>query len=148
MLFLCEERAGARLQLLGSGPILREALAAAQVLEREHGVAANVWSVTSWSELRWDGLASSGPSPAVQEVRGISSKPWIAQCLDGTKGPIVAASDYVSALADLPRAWVPPGRRYVALGTDGFGRSDTRVALRQFFGVDRAAIVAAALAAL
>ena len=147
-MYLIEPRAGAKLQLLASGPILREALAGAQVLEREHGVPANVWSVTSWSELRWDGLASSNASPAVQETRPIVSKAWIAQCLEGTLGPIVAASDYVSALADLPRAWAPAGRRYVALGTDGFGRSDTRAALRRFFGVDRDAIVAAALAAL
>jgi pyruvate dehydrogenase E1 component len=147
-MYLLEKRAGAKLQLLGSGPILREALAAAQVLEREHGVKANVWSVTSWSELRWDGLAGSGASAAVREIRTQVEEPWISQCLDGTKGPIVAASDYVSAVADLPRAWAPPGRRYVALGTDGFGRSDTRVALRKFFGVDRDAIVAAALAAL
>jgi pyruvate dehydrogenase E1 component len=146
-MYLFERRANAKLQLLGSGPILREALAAAQTLEREHRVAANVWSVTSWSELRWDGLASS-PSPAVREVRPQVKKPWITRCLEGTEGPIVAASDYVSALADLPRAWAPPGRRYVALGTDGFGRSDTRAALRKFFGVDRDAIVAAALAAL
>ena len=147
-MYLLEKRAGAKLQLLGSGPILREALAAAQHLEREHGVKANVWSVTSWTELRWDGLASSRPSEAIKEIRAETSKAWISQCLDGTKGPIVAASDYVSAVADLPRAWVPQGRRYVALGTDGFGRSDTRVALRKFFGVDRDAIVAAALGAL
>jgi pyruvate dehydrogenase E1 component len=147
-MYLLEKRAGAKLQLLGSGPILREALAAAQVLEREHGVAANVWSVTSWSELRWDGLATPGASAAVRENRPETAKAWITQCLEGTKGPIVAASDYVSAVADLPRAWVPPGRRYVALGTDGFGRSDTRVALRKFFGVDREAIIEAALNAL
>ena len=147
-MYLLEARAGAKLQLLGSGPILREALAAAQVLEREHGVKANVWSVTSWSELRWDGLASAGASAAIREIRTETSKAWITQCLEGTKGPIVAASDYVSAVADLPRAWAPQGRRYVALGTDGFGRSDTRVALRNFFGVDRDAIVAAALKAL
>jgi len=148
-MYLLERRANAKLQLLASGPILREALAAAQRLEREHGVAANVWSVTSWSELRWDGLAESGASAAVREIRpGTGARPWIAQCLQGTEGPIVAASDYVSALADLPRPWAPPGRRYVALGTDGFGRSDTRAALRDFFGVDRDAIVAAALAVL
>jgi len=148
-MYLLERRTNAKLQLLASGPILREALAAAQRLESEHGVAANVWSVTSWSELRWDGLAESGASPAVREIRpGTGARPWIAQCLEGTEGPIVAASDYVSALADLPRPWAPPGRRYVALGTDGFGRSDTRAALRDFFGVDRDAIVATALAVL
>ncbi len=146
-MYLIEARAGAKLQLLASGPILREALAAAQVLEREHGLPANVWSVTSWSELRWEGLAARA-SPAVGEVRAKVEKPWIAQCLEGTTGPIVAASDYVSALADLPRAWAPAGRRYVALGTDGFGRSDTRAALRKFFGVDRDALVATALAVL
>jgi pyruvate dehydrogenase E1 component len=146
-MYLFQRRANARLQLLASGPILREALAAAERLEHEHGVAANVWSVTSWSELRWDGLASR-PSPAVGEIRSRVEKPWMTRCLEGTEGPIVAASDYVSALADLPRAWAPEGRRYVALGTDGFGRSDTRAALRKFFGVDRDAIVATALAVL
>jgi len=136
-------------QLLGSGAILREVLAAADVLEREHGVAADVWSVTSWTELRWDGLAASGASPAVREVRGGVARPsWVAQCLGATAGPIVAASDYVSAVADLVRPFVAEGRRYVALGTDGFGRSDTRASLRAFFAVDREAVVAAALRAL
>ena len=140
----------ARVQLLGSGTILRECLAAADALESAHGIAANVWSVTSWSELRWDGLLASGASDAVREVRAAhdgpaSSTPWIAQCLETTEGPIVAASDYVSALADLPRPWAPAGRRYVSLGTDGYGRSDTRKALRKFFAVDRDAIVAAVL---
>jgi pyruvate dehydrogenase E1 component len=107
-------------------------IAAAEVLESEHGVAAEAWSVTSFTELRRDGRASK--------------KPWVAQCLDGDKGPVIAASDYVSALADLIREWVPG--KYVALGTDGFGRSDTRAALRRHFGVDRDAIVRAALEAL
>ncbi|MEX0638050.1 MAG: pyruvate dehydrogenase (acetyl-transferring), homodimeric type, partial [Burkholderiales bacterium] len=119
-------------RLLGAGAILREVLAAAEVLESEHGVAAEVWSVTSFTELRRDG-------------RG-SNKSWVAQCLDGGKGPVIAASDYVSALADLIREWVPG--RYVTLGTDGFGRSDTRAALRAHFGVDRDAIVRAALGAI
>ncbi len=142
----------AQVQLLGSGAILRECLAAAETLEREHGIAADVWSVTSWSELRWDGMLAAGASDAVREVRAVyegtaSKTPWIAQCLDGTQGPIVAASDYVSALADLVRPYVPVGRTFVALGTDGYGRSDTRAALRRFFAVDRDAIVAAALGA-
>ncbi len=140
---------GRRVQLLGSGAILREVLAAADSLEREHGVAADVWSVTSWTELRWDGLAASGASPAVREARGgVAGPSWVAQCLGATAGPIVAASDYVSAVADLVRPFVPEGRRYVALGTDGFGRSDTRASLRAFFAVDREAVVAAALRSL
>jgi pyruvate dehydrogenase E1 component len=138
-----------RVQLLGSGAILREVLAAANVLEREDGVAADVWSVTSWTELRWDGLAAADPAPAaIREVRPAPGGSWVSQCLAPTSGPIVAASDYVSAVADLVRPFVPAGRRFVALGTDGFGRSDTRVNLRRFFGVDAAAIVAAARASL
>jgi pyruvate dehydrogenase E1 component len=141
--------AGPRVQLLGSGTILREVLDAAATLERDHRVAADVWSVTSWSELRWDGLVADGASPAVAEVRGgPTGQSWVRQCLASTDGPIIAASDYVGTLVDLVRPWVPLGRRYVALGTDGFGRSDTRKRLREFFGVDAAAIVRAALRSL
>jgi pyruvate dehydrogenase E1 component len=119
-------------RLLGAGAILREALAAAEVLESEHGVAAEVWSVTSFTELRRNGRSEK--------------KSWVAQCLDGGNGPVIAASDYVSSLADLIREWVPG--KYVTLGTDGFGRSDTRAALRVHFGVDSDGIVRAALGAL
>jgi pyruvate dehydrogenase E1 component len=135
-----------RVQLLGSGTILREALAAAELLESEHRIAADVWSVTSWTELRWDGLLADGAAAAVREARP-EAKParsWVQECLAPTTGPIIAASDYVSAVADLIRTWVPAGRRYIALGTDGFGRSDTRRNLRGFFGVDAASIVEAA----
>jgi pyruvate dehydrogenase E1 component len=109
-----------------------------------------VWSVTSWTELRWDGMTCAGTSDAVREVRpgAAGSASWAQQCLDGTTGPIVAATDYVSAVPDLIRACVPEGRRYVTLGTDGFGRSDTRAGLRSFFAVDAAHIAGAALAAL
>ena len=131
---------GSTVQLLGSGTILREALAAAETLEAEHGVAADVWSVTSWTELRWDGMAA--------ERAGTPESSWVSRCLGATSGPLVAASDYVRAVADLVRPYVPEGRRYVALGTDGFGRSDTRANLREFFEVDRTAIVNAALNAL
>ena len=117
------------LQLLGSGPILREVLAAADTLAREHGVAANVLSVTSFSE------AARNPD-------------WVAQCLAGTTGPIVAASDYVRAVPGLLHAALPANRRFVTLGTDGFGRSDTRTALRAYFGVDAAAIVRTSLETL
>jgi pyruvate dehydrogenase E1 component len=130
-------------QLLGSGPILRESLAAAELLERDWAVGADVWSVTSFTELRRDGAA-------VARVRRLDSsstrESYVAHCIAPTRGPVIAASDYVSAVADLIRPWVP--RRYVALGTDGYGRSDTRVALRRFFEVDRHSIVLAALSAL
>ena len=122
-------RAQASLQLLASGPILREALAAAETLARDHGVEANVFSVTSFSE------AARHPE-------------WVAECLAGTQGPIVAASDYVRAVPGLLHGALPEGRRYVQLGTDGFGRSDTRAALRAYFGVDAAAIVRASNDAL
>ena len=128
--------ARAQVRLLGSGTILRECLAAAELLEREHGVAAEVWSVTSWSELRRD----------AREADAAGRASWIAQCLAGAIVPVVAASDYVSALADLVRPWVPG--KMISLGTDGFGRSDTRAALRQHFGVSAASIARAALAAL
>jgi pyruvate dehydrogenase E1 component len=81
-------------------------------------------------------------------LAGAARTSWVEQCLGGTAGPIVAASDYVRAVADLVRPYVPADRRYIALGTDGFGRSDTRAALREFFEVDRKAIVRAALAGL
>jgi pyruvate dehydrogenase E1 component len=144
------KRGARRVQLLGSGAILREVLAAADALENEHGVAADVWSVTSWTELRWDGLLASGnASAAMREARSSAGdESWVARCLGATEGPVVAASDYVSAVADLARPFVPEGRRYVALGTDGFGRSDTRKNLRWFFAVDRDAVAAAALRAL
>jgi pyruvate dehydrogenase E1 component len=149
-MYLLRGRADAQVQLLGSGTILREAIAAADALQRDHGVAANVWSVTSWTELRWDGMTCAGTSDAVREARpgAAGATSWARQCLEGTTGPIVATTDYVSAVPDLIRACVPEGRRYVTLGTDGFGRSDTRAGLRSFFAVDAAHVVDAALAAL
>jgi len=130
-------------RLLGSGTILREVLAAAEVLEATHGVDAQVWSVTSFTELRRDGLdcdAWNRANPGAPRV------PWIEAALAGGQGPVIAATDYVRALPDLVRGWVPAP--YVTLGTDGFGRSDTRQALRAFFGVDAKSIVEATLAAL
>ena len=133
-----------RVQLLGSGSILNEVLAAADLLEAEFGVAADVWSVTSFSELRKDGIACDranllkpGEPPAV---------PYVARQLGAYRGPVVAATDYVRAYPDLIRNWVP--RRYTVLGTDGFGRSDTRSALRDFFEVDKRYIALAALKCL
>jgi pyruvate dehydrogenase E1 component len=98
-------------------------LAAAEALEAQHGRAAEVWSVTSFSELRRD-------------------PDWVAKSLAGAQNT-VAATDYVKAVPEMIRAWVPG--RYATLGTDGFGRSDTRAALRAYFGVDRDAIVRAAI---
>jgi pyruvate dehydrogenase E1 component len=134
-------REGAQLQLLGSGPILREVIAAAELLQKDWNISAAVWSVTSFTELRRDAMR------AERERRfGAKATSWVEECLAPTKGPIVAASDYVRAVADLIRPYI--ARPYVALGTDGFGRSDTRAALRAFFEVDAKHICIAALAAL
>jgi pyruvate dehydrogenase E1 component len=129
--------------LMGSGAILCEVILAAQQLA-EQGIAAEVFSVTSWSELARDGqqqerLAMSGhDAPA----------PFVQQQLSGGKGPVVAATDYVRAVPESIRAFLPPGRRYLTLGTDGFGRSDTRAELRAFFQVDAVSVVRAARHAL
>jgi len=124
-----------RVQLLGSGAILREALAAAEILENEYDLAADVWSVTSFTELRRDGIACEHWN---REHPEMLRRSWVEQCLSGVSGPVVAASDYVRALADLIRNWVPG--TYLTLGTDGFGRSDTRAALRSYFQVDAQSI--------
>ncbi len=134
----------ARVQLLGSGAILREVIAAAELLEAELGVDADVWSATSFTELRRQGLAVDrwNRLHPTEEPR----KSWVEQCLEDTRGPVVAATDYMRTFPDQIRAWVP--RRYSVLGTDGFGRSDTREALRRFFEVDRTAVALTALKAL
>ena len=123
--------------LMGSGAILTEVVKAAQLLAAQ-GVASTVFSVTSWSELARDGAASAAQG-------GV---PFVAQQLAASEGPVIAATDYVRAVPESVRAYLPEGRRYTTLGTDGFGRSDTRAALRGFFGVDAASIVKAALRAL
>ena len=134
-----------KVQLLGSGAILREAIAAANILEQDFGVAADVWSATSFTELRRDGVecARWNRLNPEQEPR----IPWVTQCLRDRPGPVVAASDYVRAFADQIRGFLPQ-EDYVVLGTDGFGRSDTREKLRRFFEVDRYHIAYAALYAL
>jgi pyruvate dehydrogenase E1 component len=133
-------KGAARVRLLGSGTILREALAAAELLENDFGVGADVYSVTSFTELRREAMAIERG----RRLSDASGAAWIEQLLPGNGTPIVAASDYVAALPDLIRPWIRD--RYVVLGTDGFGRSDTRAALRRFFEVDRQAIAVAALA--
>jgi pyruvate dehydrogenase E1 component len=139
-----EANAQQRVTLLGSGAILTEVIAAAQQLAHE-GIASEVFSVTSWSELARDGLACDREAME----NGVERVPYVAQQLGGATGvPVIAASDYVRAVPESIRAFVPPSRRYVTLGTDGFGRSDTRAALRSFFGVDAASIARAARHAL
>ncbi|MHB8694066.1 MAG: pyruvate dehydrogenase (acetyl-transferring), homodimeric type [Solirubrobacteraceae bacterium] len=133
-----------RVQLLGSGTILQEVLAAADLLASEHGVIADVWSVTSFTELRRDGIAAERwntlhplETPRV---------PFVTAELSARRGPVVASTDYIRTLPDMIRQWVPG--RYQVLGTDGYGRSDFRRALRRFFEVDRAHVVVAALKSL
>ncbi len=132
------------IQLMGSGTILNECVAAAQVLESEFGVASNVWSATSFNELRREGLE-------VQRWNMLhpSEKPrisYVEQCLQDQNGPVVAATDYMKVHADQIREFVPT--RYVVLGTDGFGRSDDRQQLRSHFEVNQNYIIVAALSAL
>jgi pyruvate dehydrogenase E1 component len=138
------KKPAARAQLLGSGAILREVLAAAQLLEQDWKVGADVWSVTSFTELRRDGMTVERRNRFNPEHDPELS--WVERCLNDTQGPVIASTDYMRAVADMIRTWVP--RRYVTLGTDGFGRSDTRAALRDFFEVDRHHVVIAALKAL
>ena len=132
------------IQLMGSGTILNECVQAAEILESEFGVAANIWSATSFNELRRDGLAvtrwnmlNPGKKPRV---------PFVEQCLQDHNGPVIAATDYMKIYADSIREYVPS--RYVVLGTDGFGRSDDRMQLRSHFEVNQHYIVVAALHAL
>jgi pyruvate dehydrogenase E1 component len=133
-----------RVQLLGCGAILREVIAAADLLRDDWDVAADVWSVTSFNELRRDGLEAQRWSLLHPEQPPRLS--WVEECLGLRQGPVVASTDYVKAFADQIRAFVP--HRYAVLGTDGFGRSDTRSKLREFFEVDRRYVAVAALKAL
>jgi pyruvate dehydrogenase E1 component len=133
-----------RVTLMGSGAILTEVFKAAEELAAQ-GIASDVFSVTSWSELARDGLLCEKRALTGEAKPGV---PFVQQQLAHSQGPIVAATDYVRAVPESVRAYVPAGRRYLSLGTDGFGRSDTRAALRAFFHVDAASIVKAALHAL
>jgi pyruvate dehydrogenase E1 component len=127
----------ATVTMMGSGAILTEVIKAAHALVAQ-GVAVDVISVTSWSQLARDGQACEvADTPA-----------FLTRLLEQTQGPIVAATDYVRAVPESVRAYLPEGRRYTTLGTDGFGRSDTRSALRSFFGVDASSIEAAVHRAL
>jgi pyruvate dehydrogenase E1 component len=132
---------GPRVQLLGSGTILNEVLAAADLLESDFGVAADVWSVTSFTELRRDGIEVErwNMLHPTEEPR----RAHVTEQLSSREGPVVASTDYLRAFPDQIRQWVPGG--YRVLGTDGFGRSDSRRALRRFFEVDRHYVALAAL---
>ena len=138
-------KAKKKVTLMGSGAILTEVVKAAQLLADE-GIEAEVFSVTSWSELARDGQACEQRALAGEEA----GTTFIAQQLGkgSGKAPVIAATDYVRAVPESVRAFLPEGRRYLTLGTDGFGRSDTRAALRGFFGVDAASIANAARHAL
>jgi pyruvate dehydrogenase E1 component len=135
-----------RVQLLGSGTILREVEAAAQLLSDDFGVLADVWSVTSFTELRRDGIEVERWNTLHPEAT--ARVPYVTANLQSSRGPIVAATDYIRTFPDQIRGWVPADRTYRTLGTDGFGRSDSRRALRSFFEVDRHHVVVAALKAL
>ena len=135
-----------KVQLLGSGTILREIIAAGELLEQDWDVSADIWSCTSFTELRREGLACERwnllhPTEAPRES-------WVEKNLKRSSGPVVASSDYIKTFAEQIRPFIPKGRQYRVLGTDGFGRSDTRGKLRDFFEVDRHWVALAALKAL
>ena len=137
-------RGQVRVQLMGSGTILREVLHAAKLLSDEFGVPSDVWSVTSFNELRRDALAAERWNQLHPEEQPRTS--YLQQKLANCKGPYVAATDYMKIVPDQVQRWIPG--KYVTLGTDGYGRSDSRAALRQHFEVDRRYITVAALKAL
>jgi pyruvate dehydrogenase E1 component len=133
-----------RVQLLGSGTILREVIAAADLLANDFGVVADVWSAPSFTELRREGLDADRWN--LLHPTAPPRRSYVETCLAEREGPVIAATDYMKAFADQIRPFVP--RRYRVLGTDGFGRSDYRKKLRSFFEVDRHFVAVAALKAL
>ena len=134
-----------RVQLLGSGTILREVIAAADLLKADWGVDADLWSCPSFTELARDGMRVAREN-MLQPDGEPRRQSHVEASLASTAGPVIAATDYVRAYAEQIRPYV--SRRYVVLGTDGFGRSDTREKLRGFFEVDRHYVTVAALKAL
>ncbi|HEY1868634.1 MAG TPA: pyruvate dehydrogenase (acetyl-transferring), homodimeric type, partial [Candidatus Cybelea sp.] len=135
-----------RVQLFGSGAILREVEAAANLLADEWNVRSDVWSVTSFNQLQRDGVAARRWSMLNPQAK--PRIPYVEECLRERAGPGIAATDYIRTFAEQIHPYVGVGRRYVALGTDGFGRSDFRRKLRRFFEVDRHFVTIAALNAL
>jgi pyruvate dehydrogenase E1 component len=136
--------AEATVQLFGSGPILNEALRAQEILATKYGVNADVWSVTSYTELRRDAIAVERWNRLHQAEK--EQVPYILSAIGEAKGPIIAASDYMKSIPDLLAPWLPS--RLVSLGTDGFGRSDNREHLRSHFEVNAESIVGATLSKL
>ncbi|HEU4846088.1 MAG TPA: pyruvate dehydrogenase (acetyl-transferring), homodimeric type, partial [Burkholderiaceae bacterium] len=141
-----DKKAKQRVQLIGSGTILRESIFAAELLKNDWNIAADVWSAPSLTLVARDGqdcerwnLVNPGKEQRV---------PYATSCLQGTEGPIIATTDYMRAFAEQIRAFVPKNRTYRVLGTDGFGRSDSRAKLREFFEVNRYYITVAALKSL
>ena len=130
-----------RAQILASGVGVPWALEAQQLLKDDYGVVADVWSVTSWGELRREGLAHD--KARFNDPFGEHAPTWVESKLAGTQGPIVAVSDYMHAVPDLIRPWVP--REYTTLGADGFGFSDTRAAARRYYNIDGPSIAVAVL---
>lgn len=145
--FKSSPASGLRVQLMGSGTILREVLAAQALLESDWGVGSDVWSMTSFTELRRDGLDCERHNMLHPEEAN-ARLPYVAQQLKDTTGPIVVSTDYVKAYGDQIRPYIPKGREFKVLGTDGFGRSDFRYKLREHFEVDRHFVVIAALRGL
>jgi pyruvate dehydrogenase E1 component len=141
-----KSKAKARVQLLGSGTILREVRGAADLLEADWGVAADVWSAPSFTQLRRDGLAADRWNMLHPEAQ--ARKPYVTECLEKHAGPVVAATDYMKTFAEQIRPFIPRERVYRVLGTDGFGRSDSRAKLREFFEVNRHFVAIAALKSL
>lgn len=133
-----------KVQLMGSGTILREVIAAASLLKADFGIEADIWSATSFNELRRDGVNVARHN--MRHPMDTPQLPYVTQCLQGRSGPVIAATDYKRTFADQIREYVPA--RYLVLGCDGFGRSDCRAQLRKFFEVDRYHIALAALKAL
>ncbi len=145
--FRSTDKGELRVQLLGSGTILLEVIEAQKLLEQDWGIASDVWSVTSFTELRRDGLDCNrynllNPTAKKQKV------PYVTRKLQESDGPIIASTDYMKLFADQIREFIPTDRAYKVLGTDGFGRSDFRFKLREHFEVDRHFVVLSALKAL
>ena len=134
-----------RVQLLGSGTILREVIAAAELLDADFGIKSDIWSCPSFNELARDGADAERWNRFHPEAK-TPRKAWVTQQLEGRQGPAIAATDYIRIFASQIREYVP--MRYSVLGTDGYGRSDTRANLRRHFEVDRFHVAHAAVAAL